>query len=157
VHWDRRLDGRLLQALGSIPAVKGAEVGTAFEIAQRVGSDSVDSIKGDRLERPTNHAGGVEGGMTNGMPIVVRGAMKPLSSVRRSVESFDLATQAVADPGYVRSDICAVPAAGVVGEAMVAWVLADAVCERFGSDRLDVMLAARDAAKKAAFENPAWR
>jgi chorismate synthase len=157
VHWDRRLDGRLLQAVGSIPAVKGAEVGAAFEIAQRAGSDAVDSIKGAGMERPTNHAGGIEGGMTNGMPVIVRGAMKPLSSVRRSVTSFDLATQETADPGYVRSDVCAVPAAGVVAESMIALVIADALCERFGSDRLDVMLAARQAATDAAFTGSTWR
>jgi chorismate synthase len=157
VHWDRRLDGLLLRAIGSIPAVKGAEVGSAFEISKLIGSESVDSIKGADLERPTNRSGGVEGGITNGMPLIVRGAMKPLSSVRRSVESFDLATGEVADPGYVRSDICAVPAAGVVGEAMIAWVLADALCERFGSDRLDIMLKAHEAANEAAFVNSIWQ
>ena len=158
VHWDRRLDGRLLQAIGSIHAVKGAEVGPAFDLASRPGSRAVDAIvagdrdgDGDGLRRPTNHAGGVEGGMTNGRPVVVRGAMKPLSSVRREVASVDLRTGRPVDPAYVRSDVCAVPAAAVVGEAMLAWVLADAVCERFGADRLDLMLAALAAARAEPF------
>jgi chorismate synthase len=151
VHWDRRIDGRLLQAVGSIHAVKGAEVGAAFDLASRPGTESVDSIVrgrgGDGLRRPTNRAGGIEGGMTNGNPVVVRGAMKPLSSVRREVESVDLRTGEPVDPAYIRSDVCAVPAAAVVAEAMVAWVLADALVERFGSDRLDLMLAAFEAAR----------
>jgi chorismate synthase len=151
VHWDRRIDGRLLQAVGSIHAVKGAEVGPAFDLAVGPGTEAVDSIVrapgGDGLARPTNRAGGVEGGMTNGNPVVVRGAMKPLSSVRREVESVDLRTGEPVDPAYVRSDVCAVPAAAVVAEAMVAWVLADALVERFGADRLDVMRAAFDAAR----------
>jgi chorismate synthase len=156
VHWDRRLDGRLLGAIGSIQAVKGAEVGEAFALARVPGTQAVDSIvRGggadgggrDGLERPTNRAGGLEGGITNGRPVVVRGAMKPLSSVRREVESIDLASGEPVDPAYVRSDVCAVPAAAVVGEAMLAWVLADAMVERFGGDRLDAMRAALDAAR----------
>jgi chorismate synthase len=97
------------------------------------------------LARTSNFAGGLEAGMTNGQPVVVRAAMKPLSSVRAELVSVDFATGEAADPPYVRSDVCAVPAAAVVGEAMVAWVLADALVERFGADRLDAMLAARDA------------
>jgi chorismate synthase len=147
VHWDRRLDGRLLGAVGSIHAIKGAEVGDAFHLATLPGTRAVDSIVaagpvGSGLARPTNRAGGLEGGITNGRPIVVRAAMKPLSSVRREVESVDLATGAPVDPAYVRSDVCAVPAAAVVAEAMVAWILADALVERFGGDRLDLMLEA---------------
>jgi chorismate synthase len=101
------------------------------------------------LDRPTNRAGGVEGGMTNGMPVVLRAAMKPLSSVRREVESVDLATGLPVDPAYVRSDVCAVPAAAVVAEAMMAWVLADALAERFGADRIDAMRASFDATAAA--------
>ena len=157
VHWDRRLDGRLIGALGSIHAIKGAEVGDAFELAGRPGTEAVDSIVrgsgGDgragssSLDRPTNRAGGLEGGMTNGRPVLLRAAMKPLSSVRREVESIDLRTGAPVDPAYVRSDVCAVPAAAVVGEAMVAFVLADALTERFGTDRLDAMSAAFEAVR----------
>ncbi len=153
VHWDRRLDGRLLQAVGSIHAVKGAEVGEAFRLASLPGTKAVDSIiradgsDASGLVRPTNRAGGLEGGMTNGRPVVVRAAMKPLSSVRREVESIDLRSGEPVDPAYVRSDVCAVPAAAVVGEAMVAWVLADALVERFGGDRLDAMRASFDATR----------
>ncbi len=158
VHWDRRLDGRLIGALGSIHAVKGAEVGDAFALAELPGTGAVDSIvrtaEGSGLGRPTNRAGGLEGGMTNGRPVVLRAAMKPLSSVRREVESIDLRTGAPVDPAYVRSDVCAVPAAAVVGEAMVAWVLADALTERFGADRLDAMLAAFDAVRADARWTP---
>jgi chorismate synthase len=147
VHWDRKLDGRLVQAVCSIHAVKGAEIGPAFDVARRPGTRVQDPIAladGD-LTRTSNFAGGLEAGMTNGQPVVVRAAMKPLSSVRAELVSVDFATGEVADPPYVRSDVCAVPAAAVVGEAMVAWVLADALVERFGADRLDAMLAARDA------------
>ena len=151
VHWDRRLDGRLAQAVCSIHAVKGAEIGRAFDLSRRSGTGSVDSITwdGSTVGRPTNHAGGLEGGMTNGRPVILRGAMKPLSSVRAEVTSVDFETGVTVDPPYVRSDVCAVPAAAVVGEAMVAWVLADAVVERFGGDRLDAMLAAREAVRDA--------
>jgi chorismate synthase len=147
VHWDRKLDGRLLQAVCSIHAVKGAEIGPAFEVARQPGTRVQDPIAlaNGGLARTSNFAGGLEAGMTNGQPVVVRAAMKPLSSVRAELVSVDFATGEVADPPYVRSDVCAVPAAAVVGEAMVAWVLADALVERFGADRLDAMLAARDA------------
>ncbi len=143
VHWDRRLDGRLAQALCSIHAVKGAEIGPAFELAAAPGSAAQDPIewRAGRIGRPTNHAGGIEAGVTNGEPILVRAAMRPLSSIRSSIASVDFRSGDPADPPYVRTDICAVPAAAVVGEAMVAWVLAAALVERFGSDRLDAMLA----------------
>jgi chorismate synthase len=151
VHWDRKLDGRLVQAVCSIHAVKGAEVGPAFDVARRPGTQVQDPIvlEDGALSRTSNFAGGVEAGMTNGQPVVIRAAMKPLSSVRAQLLSFDFATGEVADPPYVRSDVCAVPAAAVVGEAMVAWVLADATVERFGGDRLDAMLAARGAVAQA--------
>ncbi len=154
VHWDRRLDGRLLQAIGSIHAVKGAEIGPAFSLAAARGTEAVDAITADGargLDRPTNRSGGVEGGMTNGRPVVVQAAMKPLSSVRVEVSSVDIRTGQPADPPYVRSDVCAVPAAAIVGEAMVAWVLAEALCERFGADRLDMMHAAFAAARANPF------
>lgn len=144
VHWDRKLDGRLAQALCSIQAVKGVEIGLAFGLARALGTLAQDAIerREGSLVRPTNRSGGLEGGVTNGNPIVLRAAMKPLSSVRAAVPSVDFASGEAVDPPYVRSDVCSVPAAAVVGEAMVAWVLAEALTERFGQDRLDAMLAA---------------
>lgn len=143
-QWDLRLDGRLAQAICSIPAVKGVEIGPAFQVSTLSGSQAQDPIRGsgDKLSRSSNYAGGVEGGMSDGEPIVLQAAMKPLSSTRAPVVSVDLATGTSADPAYVRSDICAVPAAAVVGEAMLGWVLAGALLERFGGDRLDASLAA---------------
>ena len=140
---DLRLDSRLGAGLLSIPAVKGVELGPAFEVCLRDGAAVQDAIvvAGSGLTRPTNFAGGLEGGMTNGMPLVARCAMKPLSSVRAPLESVDLESGAATAPPYVRSDICAVPAAAVVGEAVVALVLAEAALERFGGDRLDLILA----------------
>jgi chorismate synthase len=143
-HWDRKLDGRLAQALCSIPAIKSAEIGPALDVARRPGTEAQDPIEwrdGD-IVRASNRAGGLEAGVTNGQPIVLRAAMKPLSSVRAEIGSVDFETGAATPPPHVRSDVTAVPAAAVVGEAMVAWVLADAVCERFGQDRLDAMLVA---------------
>jgi chorismate synthase len=146
-QWDRRLDGRLAHAVCSIQAVKGVEIGRAFEVASGLGSDGQDPIvaTAGRLARSRNRAGGIEGGVTNGQPILARAAMKPLSSIRAPIPSVDLATGAATNPPHVRSDVCAVPAAAVVAEAMVALVLMDAAAERFGSDRLDAMLAAREA------------
>jgi chorismate synthase len=150
-QWDRKLDGRLAQALCSIPAVKGVEVGPAFDLAGAVGAEAQDGIgwRDGSLGRDTNWAGGLEGGVTNGQPVVLWAAMKPLSSVRAEVASVDFRSGKPTNPPHVRSDVCAVPAAAVVAEAMVAWVLADAVCERFGQDRLDAMLAAARAAEAA--------
>jgi chorismate synthase len=143
-QWDLRLDGRLAQAICSIPAVKAVEIGPAFEVSALPGGQVQDPIVGSRrkLRRSSNYGGGVEGGMSNGEPIVLRAAMKPLSSTRAPVVSVDLVTGTAADPPYVRSDICAVPAAAVVGEAMLGWVLGEALLERFGGDRLDASLAA---------------
>jgi chorismate synthase len=143
-HWDRKLDGRLAQAVCSIHAVKGAQIGLAFELAGRPGTEAQDPIElaDGRIVRGSNRAGGLEAGVTNGQPILIGAAMKPLSSVRAELSSVDFETGAPIDPPYVRSDVCAVPAAAVVAEAMVAWVLAEALCERFGGDRLDAMLAA---------------
>lgn len=144
VHWDRKLDGLLAQAVCSIHAVKGVEIGPAFALAGAPGSTAQDHIerRDGAITRPTNHAGGIEAGVTNGQPVLVRAAMRPLSSIRSSTASIDFETGEPADPPYVRTDICAVPAAAVVAESMVAWVLATALLERFGSDRLDAMLAA---------------
>ncbi|MBI3825546.1 MAG: chorismate synthase [Candidatus Rokubacteria bacterium] len=137
VQWDRRLDGRLAQALCSIQAIKGAEFGMGFETARRPGSGVHDEILLDeagRLVRRTNNAGGLEGGVTNGQPVVVRAAMKPLSTLRTPLRSVDIATKETVEAVVERSDVCAVPAAGIVGEAMVAIVLAQAFLEKFGGD-----------------------
>jgi chorismate synthase len=144
VHWDRKLDGRLAQAVCSIHAVKGVEIGRAFDLAAARGTEAQDPIalRDGSLTRGANRAGGLEAGVTNGQPVVLRAAMKPLSSVRSELASVDFESGEPTDPPHVRSDVCAVPSAAVVGEAMVAWVLAEALTERFGQDRLDAMLAA---------------
>ncbi len=140
VHWDRKLDGRLAQAFCSIHAIKGAEVGMGFEAARRPGSEVHDEIFLDPaggFTRGTNSAGGLEGGVTNGQPVVVRAAMKPISTLRRPLRSVDLETKAPVEAVVERSDVCAVPAAGVVGEAMMAIVLAEAFLAKFGGDSVD--------------------
>ncbi len=143
-QWDRRLDGRLAAAVRSIPAIKGVEIGPAFENARRPGTQVHDVLhpngKGG-VTRVSNRAGGIEGGMTNGEPIVVRAAMKPIPTTATPLESVDLATGEPAQTQYQRSDVCAVPAASIVGEAMVAWVLAEALAEKLGGDSLTEMKA----------------
>jgi chorismate synthase len=143
IHWDRRLDGRLAAAVMSIPAVKGVEIGPAFDNARHSGSQVHDEIvpQAGRLVRPTNRAGGLEGGISNGQPIVLRAAMKPIPTTLVPQRSVDLASGAPATTQYQRSDVCAVPAAAVVGEAMVAWVLAEALVEKLGGDSLAEMKA----------------
>jgi len=144
VHWDRRLDGRLASAMMSIPAIKGVEIGPAFANARRPGTQVHDELlpngKGG-VTHGTNRAGGIEGGMSNGAPIVIRAAMKPIPTTLTPLRSVDLATNEPAQTQYQRSDVCAVPAASVVGEAMVAWVLADALVEKLGGDSLAEMKA----------------
>ncbi|MCX7851623.1 MAG: chorismate synthase [Caldilineales bacterium] len=140
VHWDRRLGGRLLGAVGSIHAVKGVEIGRAFANATRFGTEVHDELFVDadgRLYRSTNRAGGLEGGITTGEPLVVRAAMKPISTPLNPRRSVDLATGQPALTVYERSDFNAVPRAVVVAEAMVAFVLADALLEKLGGDSLD--------------------
>jgi chorismate synthase len=138
--WDTRLDGRLAQAIVSIQAVKGVEVGFAVEGAASFGSKVQDTIHYDaaerRFTRGSNRAGGLEGGITNGEDVLVRGFLKPISTLRRPLESVDLETREPAAAAYERSDVCVVPAAGVIGEAMVALVLAQAFLEKFGGDCL---------------------
>ncbi len=141
VAWDAKLDGRLAGAMMSIQAVKGVEIGLGFEGARRPGSQVHDPIETDpskprtgAIGRSSNRAGGLEGGVTTGEPLVVRGAMKPISTLRRRLPSVDLRDGSPADAAVERSDVCAVPAAGVVGEAMVALVLADALLEKCGGD-----------------------
>lgn len=145
VQWDRKLDGRLAQAVMSIPSVKGVEIGDAFENAQRTGTQAHDEIfvnpqspisQRPSLVRHTNRAGGLEGGITNGMPIVIRAALKPVATTVTPLRSVDLATGKPALSPYQRSDFCHVPRACVIGEAMVAWVLADALLEKFGGDSM---------------------
>jgi chorismate synthase len=140
ITWDSRLDGKLAQAIVSMQAVKGVEVGFAEEGAQSFGSKVQDTIHYDREDRRffrgNNRAGGIEGGMTNGEDLRVRGFLKPISTLRRPLESVDLETRDSAKAAYERSDVCVVPAAGVIGEAMVAIVLAGAMLEKFGGDSL---------------------
>ncbi len=140
IAWDTRLDGRLAQAIVSIQAVKGVEIGRAEEGATSFGSRVQDTIHYDpaarRFTRGSNRAGGLEGGMTNGEDVVVRGFLKPISTLRRPLESVDFVTRQPSLAAYERSDVCVVPAAGVVGEAMVALVLAQAFLEKFGGDSL---------------------
>ncbi len=165
VHWDRRLDGCLTQAVMSIPAVKGLEIGPAFENARLPGTQVQDEIfpaveqghcpavglgapsdlssptalplRRTGFVRRTNRAGGIEGGISNGQPIIIRAAMKPIPTTVTPLRSVDLATGEPTATEYLRSDVCAVPAAAVVGEAMVAWVLANALLEKLGGDSIE--------------------
>ncbi len=157
IQWDRRLDGRLAQALMGIQAIKGVEIGLGFEMGRRFGSEVMDEIfyrrkaAGVRREmtrkspddlpltscgfyKKTNNAGGIEGGITNGMPVILRACMKPIPTLRKPLRSIDIMTKKPVEAAYERSDICAVPAAGVIGEAMVALTMADVLIEKFGGD-----------------------
>lgn len=140
IAWDTRLDGRLAQAIVSIQAVKGVEIGHAEEGARSYGSTVQDTIHYDKerqaFHRGSNRAGGLEGGITNGQDVVVRGFLKPISTLRRPLESVDLPSREPALAAYERSDVAVVPAAGVIGEAMVALVLAQAFLDKFGGDSL---------------------
>ena len=166
MQWDERLDAQLIWAVASIQAIKGVEVGTAFENSKRMGSKVHDEIflaeDGDRLYRETNRAGGFEGGITTGEPIVVRAAMKPISTVLNPRRSVDLATGEVAETVYERSDFCAVPRAAVVGEAMVAITLADALLMKLGGDSMTEIQPRYAALRQARLvdlpmANVAWR
>jgi chorismate synthase len=144
VSWDRKLDGRLAAALMSIPAVKGVEIGMGFEAARRTGAEVHDEIepapgrtRAGNVRRRSNRAGGTEGGMTTGEPLVVRVAMKPISTLMRPLETVDVATGQAAAATAERSDVTAVPAMAVIAEAMVAFVVAQAWLEKFGGDSLD--------------------
>jgi chorismate synthase len=149
--WQSRLDGRLMRAAGAIQAIKGVEIGLGFESARRPGSRVHDAIYFDEAERgtpnfgfvrKTNNAGGLEGGMTNGMPLVVRAAMKPISTLLQGMDSVNLVTLAAERSDYERSDVCSVPAASVVLENVVAFEVAAAFLEKFGGDTLDEVRAA---------------
>jgi chorismate synthase len=136
VHWDRRLDSRLAGALMGIQAIKGVEVGDGFALAATPGSQAHDEIVSEdgALRRTSGRSGGTEGGMSTGEVLRVRAAMKPIATVPRALRTVDVATGEAAVAHHQRSDVCAVPAAGIVAEAMVALVLADAVLEKFGGD-----------------------
>lgn len=140
VQWDRKLSSRICQAISSINAIKGVEIGYGFALADIPGSKAHDVIEtangGKAWRRSSNRAGGIEGGMSNGEPIVVRAAMKPIATLAKPLPSVDLDTGQTVDAHFERSDVCAVPAAGVVGEAMLAIVLTEAMLEKFGGDSI---------------------
>jgi chorismate synthase len=139
VHWDRRLDGRLAAALMSIQAFKGVEIGAGFGAARLPGSQVHDEIEYDAcgFSRRTNRAGGLEGGMTNGEPVVIRGAMKPIPTLYKPLQTVDLKSKLPFQAAVERSDVCAVPAAAVVAEAVVAIEIAAAMLEKFGGDSME--------------------
>jgi len=148
VQWDRKLDGRLAQALMSIPAIKAVGIGRGPDVASLPGSRIHDEILpahgrpqgGIAVERPTNNAGGLEGGITNGQDLRIMGYMKPIATLMKPLRSVDLTTMELSPAAIERSDVCAVPAAAVVAEAMVAFVLADALVEKFGGDSIEELL-----------------
>ena len=148
IQWDQKLDGRLARALMSVQAIKGVEVGLGFEVARRFGFEAHDEIfydpgrqapHGLKFFRKTNYAGGLEGGMSNGEAILLRAAMKPLSTQYAPLRSVDLETKEPFEATVERSDVCAVPAAGVIGEAVVAFEVAVTLREKFGGDSLEEM------------------
>jgi chorismate synthase len=155
VHWDRRLDGRLAQAVLATHAIKAFEIGLGFAQSALAGSKVHDPIAraaghepGSHYVRTTNNAGGLEGGVTNGAPIILRAAMKPISTLRQSMPSVNMATGEPESAKYERSDVCAVPAAGVVLEAAVCFVLAQAHLEKFGGDAMEEILANLEAYRR---------
>jgi chorismate synthase len=139
-QWDEKIDGKLARAVMCIQAVKAVEIGAGVSAAQSYGSEVGDEIGYDaarhRFTRPTNRAGGIEGGITNGEDVVVRGYLKPISTLRRGLGTVDLKTKESVRAAYERSDVCVVPAGGVAGEAMVALVLAEAFLGKFGGDSI---------------------
>jgi chorismate synthase len=156
VHWDRRLDALLLWSVGSIHAIKGVEIGPAFANAALPGSQVHDEIFRDEagnLARQTNNAGGFEGGITTGSPIIIRAAMKPISTVLNPRKSVDLATGEETETVYERSDFCAVPRAAVVGEAMAAITIANALLEKIGGDSIDEMKPRFETLRQARLED----
>ena len=154
VQWDRKLDGRIAQAMLSVPAVKGISIGDAFHIAQAWGSEAHDEIYYNEsgFYRKTNRSGGTEGGITTGQDLRIRAAMKPLSTLMKPLQSVDVRTKEIKEAIVERSDVCSVPAAGVVGEAMLAIVLADALLEKFPADTISDLLASIEAYKKRLAE-----
>jgi len=160
-QWDLKLDGRLAQAVMAVQAIKGVEIGLGFEAARRPGSQVHDPIHYDAnkrsspslgYERPTNNAGGLEAGMTNGQPIVIRAAKKPISTLAKPLESINLDTKEAESASYERSDVCAISAASVIVENVVAFEVARAVVEKFGGDSLTEMLARYELFRNMAAE-----
>lgn len=160
-QWDRKLDGRIAQAVMAVQAIKGVEIGMGFEAARLPGSQVHDPIQYDPARRdephlgyvrPSNNAGGLEGGMTNGMPLIVRAAKKPISTLAKPLESINLDTKQPEAASYERSDVCAVPAASVILENVVAFEIASAVVEKFGGDSLAEILARYELFQKMARE-----
>ena len=140
IQWDKRLNARLMMAISSIQAIKGVEIGLGFKAAERFGSEVMDEIfysKAAGFFRNTNNAGGIEGGISNGMPIVVRAAMKPIPTLRKALRSVDIISRESLEAAYERSDTCAVPAASVIAEAMAALCTADALLEKCTGDSID--------------------
>jgi chorismate synthase len=146
-QWCQRLNGQIAQAIMSINAVKGVEIGNGFSLANTAGAEAHDEIAPNIISavpfwtRPTNRAGGIEGGIANGEPIVIRAAMKPIATLKKPLSSIDLQSKKIVKAHYERSDVCVVPSAGVIGEAMLAIVLADAMLIKFGGDHLKETLA----------------
>jgi chorismate synthase len=143
IQWDEKLDARLAQAVMSIQAVKGVEIGAGIAAATSYGSEVMDEIGYDaaakQFTRPSNRAGGLEGGITNGQDVIVRGYLKPISTLRSPLGTVDMVTKQLISAAYERSDVCVVPAGGIAGEAMVSLVLAQAMVEKFGGDSLGEM------------------
>ncbi|GAB4536037.1 MAG: chorismate synthase [Thermodesulfovibrionia bacterium] len=137
-QWDKRLNARLAHAVMGIQAIKGVEIGLGFEMSRRSGSEVMDEILYDnsRFYRRTNNAGGIEGGISNGMPIIIRAGMKPIPTLRNPLSSVDIVTKKRFSATYERSDVCAVPSASIIAEAMTALVIADALLEKFGGDSM---------------------
>jgi len=164
VHYDRRIDARIAGALMSIHAAKGVEFGGGFATTLRHGTQAQDELRadGERILRDTNRAGGIEGGITNGAPIIARTAIKPIATTIKSLQSVDLATKQASATNYERSDFCQTPRAVPIAEAMLAMILADALCEKLGGDSLDEMKPRHAALKQLRFEdlpmdNAPWR
>lgn len=141
IHWDKRLEARLSFAIMGIQALKAVEIGDGFGIAEKSGAEAMDEIlyntEAREFYRETNHAGGIEGGMTNGMPLIMRAAMKPIPTLKKPLKSVDIITKEPFEAAYERSDTCAVPAASVIAEAVTAIVIADAFLEKFGGDSMN--------------------
>lgn len=149
VHWDRKLDARIAKGFMSIQAIKSVEIGDGIKLGKHSGSEVMDEIFYERFfYRKTNHMGGIEGGISNGMPVIVRATMKPIPTLRKPLKSVDVFTKQTALATYERSDVCAVPAASVIGEAVLAWHIAEAFLEKFGGDSLDEVTASFHSYKK---------
>ena len=160
-QWDRKLDGRIAQAVMAVQAIKGVEIGMGFDAARRKGSQVHDPIHYDKTkqgnpnfgyERPTNNAGGLEAGITNGQPLVVRAAKKPISTLAKPLDSINMSTKEAQEASYERSDVCAVSAASVIVESVIAFEVARALVEKFGNDSMDEMKARWDLYRKMAQE-----